>query len=230
MCGRHDDFAAFRQASSSAKLGNNGPQIGTRLNKRQKEMAGQVESVEDSVRPIASIWVEHLSGARIGCLVDLVPRKLPVEEIRNHQKVFSDVELGRILDPHTPHLVEGIDLHELKTAVGEDLFTGQPIEGLVHQPTCSGVPIAERGANQVIIAIQEDIVHTPSINPDACDSVAKAVRRLAKPFFDVPPQTNDIPMQSSPDMNGNIFKPMDIVKLDSILQNLSSQNSAAGCS
>lgn len=226
---RYDDLAALGQSRAGTKFGDDWTENRARLDRWQKEVSGDLEGIENAVRPISRVGVQHLRGARVGGFVDFMTRQLPVEEVGNHQKVFCDVELGRVLNAHAPKLIKRVNLHELESAMGEDLFSGQSVKCLVHETVRPRISVAKGGANEIVVSVEQYIIDAPCIDADTGDSIPKAESGESETFLDIAPQADDIPMQSASNMDRDVVETVYVVQLDAILQDLRSQDATAGC-
>jgi hypothetical protein len=107
----------------------------------------------------------------------------------------------------------------------KNLLPAHAPEGLIHHALCSGITITKGRSDQIVIAIQEYIVHAPGIDAHAGDPVTKSLSSGLQSDLNLIPQPNQIPNQSAAELPWSIFEPVQFLQHHCRILKISRKNS-----
>ena len=142
-------------------------QARSRLHNLWEEGERNAERVQQPAGPGACKGVEHLGGGGVAEFANLGPAQPEVEQIGNGQEALCDLQMGGVAFHQAHHLVERIDGHELDAGLGEHLFFGDARKDFLQHPLGAAVAVADRVADEIVVAVEEAEVYAPGINGQA---------------------------------------------------------------
>ena len=190
-----------------------GSQARPRLHDFREEIERNTERVQHAAGPGAGNGVEHLRRRGIAEFTHLGAAQPVVEQIRNGQKARRNLQLGRTALYKTHHLIERIDRHELDAGLREHLCLGDSRPDRLHHSLCPAVPVADRVADEITVAVQEAEVHAPGVDGQAGGGIGCVRSAAPDAHLYFPPEVEDIPLQDTVDGQRVVGKAMHLLQL-----------------
>ena len=105
-------------------------------------------------------------------------------------------------------MVEGVDLHELQTSGGEDLFPRHDRGGSSEHASGAGVTVADRVGQEGVVGTQERKIDPPGIDPDAGDDLPVPLPGQTQACDHLLPESDEVPDKLATHHHRSVFEAM----------------------
>ncbi|MNC15038.1 hypothetical protein D3C75_628380 [compost metagenome] len=160
----HRDFVAF--------TANPLPDNVARMRRCAEPFMRHTRPVEQRFIPVVAVDIHQLRGGCVGVFPVQCASQAEAEIVRDQQGVLDVIDQFRLLFHQRTELIERVKWQELNAGTAVNIFTAQLLERDVHHAIGTAVAVGNRLPDALAFAVNQHVIHTPSVDADAVDSNA----------------------------------------------------------
>ena len=195
---------------------------------RQEHLRVISQHIDQFIIPVVGLRADQLSRRSLCILVFLHPCEQEVEIIRDHQDCFRLFQIFRMGLFYSHELIDRVeDLFLDACPCIQVILRNNFIHFLIHA-LCAAVAVSHRIAKNVIVLVEENIIHTPCIDTHGNRDLADLLT-LFETVFDLRDQALYIPAQRSVLIVHSVRETIHFFKLHLSVFHAGEHMASAGC-